>query len=68
MFINSRIALFINGVYLAFINTPDIEHVIPGELSQDITKSVKTSIPLGTAKLPEKMSSFKSFLNQIEDK
>ena len=31
MFINSCIALFINGVYLAFINTPDIEHVIPGE-------------------------------------
>jgi len=30
MFINSCIALFINGVYLAFINTPDIEHVIPG--------------------------------------
>ena len=29
MFINSCIALFINGVYLAFINTPDIEHVIP---------------------------------------
>ena len=28
MFINSCIALFIDGVYLAFINTPDIEHVI----------------------------------------
>ena len=28
MFINSCIALFIDGVYFAFINTPNIEHVI----------------------------------------
>ena len=32
MFINSCIALFINGVYLAFINTPNIEHVISPRL------------------------------------
>ena len=35
MFINSCIALFIDGVYLAFINTPDIEHVIPEYYTDD---------------------------------
>ena len=32
MFINSCIALFINGVYLAFINNTKFGDVIPGEV------------------------------------